>query len=232
MLIAFAGKAGSGKDTAAAVLVDRCNFVKVALADEMKRICRDIFNFSTESLWGSSEKRNAVDSRYQRADGVGLTPRYALQKLGSEYGRHCYPDIWIDYLLGVYEQIQTGDFHYNPEVGLTHKLSSWIAPPTNVVVTDVRFLNELTKLKAAGGKVVLLERKSTLTGEAATHDSETSLDDIPRELFDYCIKNEGSVSELQDSTAALIQTPIFATALGRIANERFSLTAIDAKLLR
>lgn len=68
MIIGITGKAGSGKDTVADLLVKDFSFVKVALADELKRICMRVFNFSIEQLFGPSEKRNEPDKRYPRDD--------------------------------------------------------------------------------------------------------------------------------------------------------------------
>jgi len=48
MIIGVAGNAGSGKDTVADHLVKHHGFVKVALADPLKRICREVFDFSEE----------------------------------------------------------------------------------------------------------------------------------------------------------------------------------------
>jgi hypothetical protein len=101
-LIGISGLAGAGKDTAAEILVKEFGFVRVALADPIKRICKEVFEFTDEQLWGSSERRNAVDERYlrgwlcARSVSAFLTPRYALQTLGTEWGRDCYPDVWID----------------------------------------------------------------------------------------------------------------------------------------
>jgi hypothetical protein len=66
MIIGITGKAGAGKSTAADVLVQHFNFVAVGLADPLKRICRDVFDFSDDQLWAESEKRNAPDKRYPR----------------------------------------------------------------------------------------------------------------------------------------------------------------------
>ena len=111
MIIGLLGVAGSGKDTVADIFVRDHNFVKVAFADPLKRICKDVFAFTDEQLWGPSEKRNAPDERYLRRkieneflDHIGdeyLTPRFALQQLGSEWGRNCYPNVWVDYALRV-----------------------------------------------------------------------------------------------------------------------------------
>jgi hypothetical protein len=65
-LIGISGFAGSGKDTVADWLVREKAFVKLSLADPIKRICKDVFDFSDEQLWGPSEKRSEPDKRYVR----------------------------------------------------------------------------------------------------------------------------------------------------------------------
>lgn len=65
MLLAISGLAGTGKDTVADILT-KGSLVKVALADPLKRIVRDVYDFSEEQLWGPSFKRNEPDLRYPR----------------------------------------------------------------------------------------------------------------------------------------------------------------------
>lgn len=57
-LIIIAGKAGSGKDTAAEHLAKNYKAATIALADPMKRFMKRLVGFSTQTLWGSSEERN------------------------------------------------------------------------------------------------------------------------------------------------------------------------------
>jgi hypothetical protein len=113
VIIGISGKAGVGKDTATDLLVERFGFVKVALADPLKRICKEVFAFTDEQLWGSSEKRNAPDERYLNE----LTPRLALQKLGTEWGRECYENVWIDHALRAARDIKAG-WGYDPKQGV------------------------------------------------------------------------------------------------------------------
>lgn len=56
-IIAIAGRMGTGKDTVAEIL-GRKGYVRVALADQVKRLARSIFDFSTDSLFGPSALRN------------------------------------------------------------------------------------------------------------------------------------------------------------------------------
>jgi len=58
-VIGLLGPAGSGKDLVADWFTSNKNFVKVALADPMKRFCQKAFGFTEKQLWGPSEERNA-----------------------------------------------------------------------------------------------------------------------------------------------------------------------------
>ena len=165
MIIAFAGYAGSGKSTAAAHLVSRHGFREVALADPMKLFCRLVFGFSIEQLYGPSSARNAVDPRW------GISPRHALQTLGTEWGRTLHPDIWVRALL-------------------EHVRSS---PAQHHVVHDVRFRNEIEAIQAFGGVVIRLTR-----GEPySQHVSEQELAQLDDDAFDWTIDNDAmSVDEM------------------------------------
>lgn len=63
-IVILSGKAGSGKDTVADFFVKNHNVVKIAMSDPMKRFCQSVFEFTDDQLWGPSDYRNGVDSRY------------------------------------------------------------------------------------------------------------------------------------------------------------------------
>jgi hypothetical protein len=252
MLVGIAGRAGSGKDAAADALVAHLGFVKVGLADPLKRIAREAFDFSEEQLWGPSEMLNKADERYPREHTwvkipVGwkpqptrelccrvcgfefvpigrqitgeyvepmcfLTPRHALQQLGTEWGRACFSDIWIDYALRVVDALSNGR-RYDQRFGVGIALG--IAPRSGVVIPDVRFPSELTKIKAAGGMLVLVERPSASAAAAAASVLERLAFDtdwryfkakpFERSWFDYVIQNDKSVEELRAAVCAVVQ---------------------------
>lgn len=222
MIIAVSGRAGVGKDTAADILVERFGFVKIALADEMKRICKRVFDFSDEQLFGASEKRNAPDERYPngwddsgRPMGVAgdsrtfLTPRYALQTLGTEWGRGCYENVWVDYALRIAKTIVEQKVPWSPRSigsrGMWYGYSSkvglenhWDKPTKGVVIPDVRFPNEVEAIRAAGGRVWRITRGKEASTEAwRQHASETSLDDWPDEKFDRTFVNDDSLASFR-----------------------------------
>lgn len=63
-LIIVVGSAGSGKDTVASMIAKNYGGVVLAQADIMKRFARDAFGFTEAQLWGPSDNRNAIDTRF------------------------------------------------------------------------------------------------------------------------------------------------------------------------
>jgi hypothetical protein len=185
MLIAFAGKAGVGKDTAGDLICREQYAVKVALADPMKRICRDVYGFTDEQLWGSSEHRAEPVEQLG-----GLTARRALQQLGTEWGRALYPDTWVNILIRHAICIGCGTHRYSKQEGLYKTdRQTYNALGQHVVVTDVRFPNEVEEINWAGGKVIRIVRDFDAIDQ---HASENSLDDVPESAFCATILNQGT----------------------------------------
>lgn len=192
MIIGVVGKAGSGKDTVADFLVEQFGFAKVSLADPLKRFCREVFDFSEEQLWGASEHRNSSDPRYPRADGSFLTPRFALQSLGTEWGRTCYDNVWADHCARTCRALLAGNCKYTQRHGLVAAPNS--EPFPGVVVADVRFHNEVNALKGIGGRVWKVCRPvSGLPGAEGRHLSEMEMDGIDADVL---VHNDGSLNVL------------------------------------
>lgn len=251
MIIGLCGQAGAGKDTVADFLVKNHGFVKVALADSLKRICREVFDFSDKQLWGPSEERNKVDVRYLRRPAQNawtctkcchrlfgekfeemtlghvladrdcalctermawhnmhyvklpaeyLTPRHALQQLGTEWGRECYGNVWVDYALRVAKELLRNVGRYTARTGLLSGGTN-IAErvPQGVVISDVRFINEVEAIRAANGNVWKIERPGAgLTGAAAQHASEQEQNSIDPRKFASVLNNaNGPLEELE-----------------------------------
>lgn len=190
IIVAFSGYARSGKDTAGAYLVERFGFKRTAFADPLKQMVQIAFGFSADQLWGPSDMRNAPDARYPFsgtcvACGAAclaidehsyecvrcratyprfVSPRIALQTLGTEWGRRLTPDLWADATLRLIEESD-------------HE--RW-------VITDMRFPNEREAIRVVGGHAIRLTR-----GERQSdHVSETALDGA---TFDHTINNLGTI---------------------------------------
>jgi len=193
MIIGVSGFAGSGKDTVADGICKNPLFIKLALADGIKRICKDVFDWSYDDLWGPSAMRSIPDERYPR-EGGHLTPRYALQKLGTEWGRDCYEHIWVEYALRLSRKLLTiHGYRYSPTQGLVSTGPS--TPLKGVVIPDCRFKNEFTLMRAAGAKLVRVKRKG-LDKPPWDHPSETEQTEVPDDYFDYVFQNDGTLEDV------------------------------------
>lgn len=167
-LVGLVGRARAGKDTVAEMLADLVGAKRVAFADPIRQFCRETFDFSEEQVAGS--RKEAPDPRYTREDGKPLTPRHAMQQLGTEFGRAMHPNIWI-------------------ELGL-RKAAAIDGP---VVITDVRFQNEAQAVRDAGGMIWRVTRPGA-SSAPALHPSEAEQDKI---VADLTLDNSGSLIDLK-----------------------------------
>jgi hypothetical protein len=141
MIIGFVGFIGSGKDTAADYLVNFHGFRRDSFASTLKDAVANVFGWDRTMLEGrtkaSREWRDQVDTWWaNRLSIPNLTPRWILQQWGTEVCRKSFhDDIWI--------------------ASLENKLRS---TPDDIVITDVRFPNEINAIHNAGGKVFRIKR--------------------------------------------------------------------------
>lgn len=63
-IILIAGKAGAGKDTITSFLVKNHGAQAIAFADPMKRFALHAFEFTEPQLWGPTEERERIDTRF------------------------------------------------------------------------------------------------------------------------------------------------------------------------
>ena len=156
-IIGITGPAGSGKDTVAEMLsysFQHCLRTRqtktMALAEPIKQFCAVVFGWNVNRLFGESELRDVPD-----ADG--LTPRRALQTLGTEWGRALREDVWVDLLL------RTINRHHKEQLQYRKQVMVYLVP-------DVRFPNEARRIREAGGLILRVSGRNGNVG--VDHASE------------------------------------------------------------
>ena len=157
MIIGLVGYIGSGKGTVGDILVRDHQYYKFAFADALKDAVSQIFVWPRGLLEGDSNAsrafRERVDPWWSHKFGYEVTPRLILQKFGTEACRHGIADnIWI--------------------AALEKRIQGY----ENVVISDVRFPNEIDFVRSAGGVIIRVRRGEDPSPEqlATMHVSETA----------------------------------------------------------
>lgn len=117
-----------------------------------------------------------------------LTPRIALQSLGTEFGRALAPTMWIDVAKGNINKLLQGSTAYSQQSGVVQsdKSCDW------VVISDGRFENEIQAIKSMGGVVVEIvnPHATAMTTGIQGHASEEEQKNLSKDLFDFRIMND------------------------------------------
>ena len=144
-IIALAGPARSGKDTAAALLVTLTGGYRYAFADPIRAMLKVGLDIDMSLPYWVQHKESPIP-----AFG-GKSPRQMMQWLGSEWGRDLIcPNLWLT--LAKQELARRGP---------------------GMIVSDARFANEAKWGRAMGGLIIHLQRSSAPPVHA--HQSELAL---------------------------------------------------------
>jgi len=188
MIVGIVGLIGSGKDTAADILTADFGFKRDSFANTLKDAVANIFHWDRDMLQGQTAEsrawREEVDDWWAERLGIPhLTPRWVLQFFGTDVCRDNFSnDIWV--------------------ASLERKL---MQTKDNIVISDVRFPNEIWAIKEAGGSIIRLQRGPLPNwwDTARNTPGITSIPDVhPSEWAwvsegeDYVIHNDGSIDEL------------------------------------
>lgn len=206
MIIGVVGFIGSGKGTAADILVEKHGFVKLSFADAVKDATAAIFGWQRSLLEGDTEEsrefRETKDEWWSNKFGRDFSPRLALQLMGTEAGRDVFhKDVWVYALERKMEMYQ------------------------NVVIADVRFPNEIEWLRSKGGFAVRVTRGedplwyslAVLANSKEFRSANDAKEELIKlgihysewawigQIMDYQLDNNGPVSMLEANISHLLK---------------------------
>jgi hypothetical protein len=209
MLIGVLGFIGSGKGTVGDILNEEYDFQKVSFASHLKDVAAVLFGWERKLLEGDTEEsrifREQSDNFWAEKFNKPFTPRSALQLLGTESVRNVFhEDFWIHAL----------------EMNL-QKLKG-----KNVVVTDVRFKNEIEWMTSKGGVLIEVRRgfkpswytiaaeanrgskkaEEYMLKESGIHESEWRWIGYN---FDHVIDNDSDLNDLNDKISNILLSYVF-----------------------
>jgi len=172
-LIGVSGVKGSGKDTFAQIVNEerikegKKPYRIMKFASALKTIAGYILDIDIAYFEDPVFKTTSLGPEWK-----GMTVREFLQKLGTEVGRNINEDIWVNIL---FNKCNESD--------------------EDVIITDVRFENEASRITSMGGIVVNIVSRATFE-EIDNHPSEKTL---PLHFIEEHIGNFGSLSAYTDA---------------------------------
>lgn len=181
-IVGLSGYAQSGKDTAAQGLIE-IGFTRIAFADILRQVAYALDPYVNLNEIGQSVRFGHFQRLSRVIDNQGWDiakekypdVRRTLQRLGTEAGRDILgTDIWV-----------------NTALDNAHG---------DIVVTDVRFPNEVRGIEERGGIVIRIIRPGI--GPKNDHASETSLDNYD---FNYWVTNDGTSEQLQERVVRMVR---------------------------
>jgi len=198
-IIGIVGFAGSGKSTVGEYLKQNLGFEQLSFAESLKDAVSSIFGWPRHMLEGdtpeSREFREQKDEWWSKKLNRDVTPRWALQYMGTDVIRDGLDDnIWI--------------FSVERKLSQTDK---------SIVITDVRFPNEIQMIHKLGGKILRIVRgaepiwyKTALMANKGSKSAKAELEELGVHAsewswigeYDKEIHNNYSVSALFKSVEA------------------------------
>ena len=201
-IIGVIGFIGSGKNTVGDMLVESHGFSRDNFARSMKDACALMFGWDRSLLEGDTEEsrvfREKVDPFWTKSLGYEVTPRLMMQYLGTEAGREVFgEDLWVASCGKRITEAQK-----------------------NVVITDVRFPNEIQYLRSLGGHIVLVQRGTNPDWFEQALDYNNASPEAKKEMpippvhysewawigqeIDFIIENDTTLQDLKYRVAGLV----------------------------
>ena len=207
MIIGISGKIGSGKDTIGEIIQHICitnggrEFQIKKFAGKLKTIASlltgiPLYEFELQDFkktllgeeWGTVRQNplNAIPPFEDVQFNELMSVRELLQKLGTEAMRDgLHQNVWVNALMCDYRRPKMSEPN-----------------PSNWVITDVRFPNELAVVNDVNGLTIRVVRPQIETANfKPQHPSETALD---KAKFDYTIINDAGIPELIEKVREIL----------------------------
>lgn len=184
MLVAFSGMKGSGKDTAARVLIEEYGFTKIAFADALREALLVLDPLVTiEDEWQPVQlvRLSKVISEYGWDWAKNAIPevRRLMQVFGTEVGRMLFGEnVWVD--------------------TLSKKFIDLASVKTKYVITDCRFENEAKFVQDTFGIIVWVTRPGV------TSDGHASESTVVKDYADYYLTNDETIEELEEDVRMMM----------------------------
>jgi hypothetical protein len=225
LLVGFHGVKRSGKDTAASFLEvwasgRSLSFARRGFADKAKlAFARQFYpsiSMKDAIVWCDTYK----DTEARVVVEVPTSPsvhhaevqfRQCLAQFATQGARHIYgEDHWVDQLLPLDRatvHATVPSWHDNFKLGVAG-IDNPILVADVCAIIDMRFDNEIERIRRLGGINVKIRRAVAEDAVLAQDDIHESEMGIPDQEFDYVVPNNGTLEDLQVLINSLAETLI------------------------
>lgn len=181
-IIGLAGLAGAGKSVAARTIENEHNGEVVKFAGALKAMLRAFYAY-LEVDQETIERKLEGDLKEVPCSHLAWnTPRYAMQTLGTEWGRE-----QISNKLWIYVAMEKAD--------------RAIERGKVAVFDDMRFPNECQAIKDEGGLTIRLVAPKNRRDAGTTHASEAQVSSLP---VDYEVRNDDTIRTLEQRVSMVV----------------------------
>lgn len=194
MLIGLTGERRVGKDEVAKYFIKKYHFKNYAFANPLKKVCKELFLLNDEQLYGS--KKEDIDPIWN------LSPREILQKTAT--------DVIRDNIKNIFPNISIQDGNnfwiYHFELWYQKEKNRINKNHVNVVISDVRFKNEVEAIRKYDGIIIKIKRDNLkkaykkINSKIDNHISEMEQKEI---IPDYIIYNNSTIFKLYNQIEEL-----------------------------
>lgn len=176
MIIGISGKRNAGKDTLAQLICELDPSYDVRWFAHRVRLCVEAITGVPVGVQRTAEGKAIF------LEAFGMTVGRMQQLVGDGLRQSISYDVWVKALLR------------DP-----HRRAG------NIVIADVRHLNEVEAIERLGGVVVRIERDAAKPddGRDDDHASETALDTYP--YWDIIVRNNGTLDDLRESAQKVLR---------------------------
>lgn len=177
-IIGLCGNKRAGKDTFADHLITKYKGIqKYSFAGPLKKACRIMFCLNDEQINGPLKE--TLDERW------GLSPRQMFQTFGTDLVRNQYSKLVPGTKL---EEVGAAFWVYRFQIW--YKQWKKNNPDKILIITDIRFPDELKVVKGMGGIIIKITRPSFILKDS--HISEKNINNMSG---DYDLINCNSLEE-------------------------------------
>ena len=230
MILAVAGKMGSGKDTVAKHLVENLGFVRMAFADNLKYACMNAFGLSYEDCFNEEAKFKPFGydkeyfwfwEKFEKNPVIFNTRHaYSIINWAKEINNFPVTNTQVAEILAmvgrvnfetprhilqyvgteIFRNIIDEDYHAKV---LANEIKQ--SGAQNIVISDCRFPNERIKVKSWGGTTILVTGRETSEPADLKSKAHASENSLGTEIdYDYVILNNGTLVNLYEAVDGII----------------------------